>query len=85
MTDNKGGLTTRQHAAIALRVPDSGDPVIDRMIRVAVRRDLMAQMAAAYIAHLGARGIDASENILDCASEANYFANAMLIGMEKGL
>lgn len=36
------GLTKREHAAIALRVPESGNPDIDAMIRKAQRRDLAA-------------------------------------------
>lgn len=34
------GLTKREHAAIALRIPESGDPDLDAMIRKAQRRDL---------------------------------------------
>lgn len=34
------GLTKREYAAIHLRVPDSGDEVIDAMIRKAQRRDV---------------------------------------------
>jgi len=37
------GLTIRQHAALTLRIPDSGDAALDAMIRAAVRRDLAAQ------------------------------------------
>lgn len=33
------GMTKREHAAITLRVPDSGDEQIDAMIRQANRRD----------------------------------------------
>ena len=36
-------LTVRQSAAILLRVPESGDPELDAMIRKAQRRDLAAQ------------------------------------------
>lgn len=38
------GMTIRERAAIELRVPDSGDALIDNMIRNANRRD--AAMAA---------------------------------------
>jgi hypothetical protein len=34
------GLTAREHACIQLRVPKSGDPELDALIREAVRRDL---------------------------------------------
>lgn len=33
------GLTARQYAAIALRVPDSGEPWLDKMIKQARRMD----------------------------------------------
>lgn len=36
----KGGLTIRQHAAITLRVPMSGDQELDAMIREARRMDM---------------------------------------------
>lgn len=35
-----GGMTIRQHAAITLRVPQSGDPELDAMIREARRLDM---------------------------------------------
>lgn len=39
------GLTKREYAAILLRVPDSGDPDIDAMIRTARRQEIAsAQM-----------------------------------------
>jgi hypothetical protein len=77
------GLTTRQHAAITLRVPDSGDAALDAMIREARRWDAAAQMAAAYIAHLGAQEIHASKFISECASEGRHFADALLAELER--
>ena len=44
-----GGMTCRQHAAIALRVPDSGLPWIDAMIQRARRDDFAKHIAAAYL------------------------------------
>jgi hypothetical protein len=42
------GLNARAHAAILLRVPESGDPDLDAMIRTAQRRDLAAQVLAGF-------------------------------------
>lgn len=36
------GLTKREHACIALRVPETGDPELDALIRTAHRRDVAA-------------------------------------------
>lgn len=44
------GLTKREHAAILLRVPESGDPDLDAMIRTAQRRDLAAMAMQGMIA-----------------------------------
>ncbi len=44
-----GGLTARQYAAIHLRVPDSGEDWLDRMIRQARRMDVIEKNAAAII------------------------------------
>lgn len=40
------GLSKREYAAIHLRVPDSGDEVIDAMIRKAQRRDVAVSLWA---------------------------------------
>jgi hypothetical protein len=44
-----GGLTKREHAATLLRVPESGDPDLDAMIRTAQRRDLAAMAMQAIL------------------------------------
>jgi hypothetical protein len=44
----EGGFSKREAAAIALRVPESGDPDLDAMIRTAQRRDLAAQVLAGF-------------------------------------
>lgn len=49
-TTAAGGLTVREHAAIQLRIPDSGDPALDAMIKAAVRRDLAAQAMQGILA-----------------------------------
>lgn len=43
-------LSVRQYAAIHLRVPDSGDPELDAMIRKARQAEDMRSLLAAYIA-----------------------------------
>lgn len=47
--EDQGGMTIRQHAAITLRVPMSGDPELDAMIREARLRDAAEQAIGAYI------------------------------------
>lgn len=39
------GLCASAHAAILLRIPESGDPELDAMIRNAQRRDLVSRLA----------------------------------------
>jgi hypothetical protein len=43
-----GGLTARQYAAIHLKVPRSGDPELDAMIRDSRRADFAGQVLAGY-------------------------------------
>ena len=49
------GLTKREHACIALRVPKTGDAELDALIRTAQRRDVAA-MAMQGILASGAYG-----------------------------
>jgi hypothetical protein len=42
-----GGLTAREYAAIALRVPESGTPWLDQMIAASRRMDLAQAKAVA--------------------------------------
>lgn len=44
-----GGLTAREHAALTLRIPDSGTKWLDEMIARAQGRDVASQQAAALI------------------------------------
>lgn len=44
------GISRREHAAIALRIPESGNSELDAMIRKAQRRDLAAQVLAGMMA-----------------------------------
>ncbi len=62
------GLTARQHAAIALRVPDSGTEWLDAMIRES-QRDQFAQSAAQALLARGhaIEGMDKAARILPYA------------------
>lgn len=51
-TDDALGLTTIEHAAIALRVPQSGTPWLDDMIRQARRMDLAQAAMAVCLAQV---------------------------------
>ena len=44
------GLTKREHACIALRVPETGDPEIDALIRTAQKRDVAAMAMQGILA-----------------------------------
>ena len=46
------GLTKREHACIALRVPETGDPELDALIRTAQRRDVAAMAMQGYITRI---------------------------------
>lgn len=48
------GLTARQYAAIALRVPDSGTEWLDAMIRASLRDQMSTQIVSAMVGFGGA-------------------------------
>lgn len=69
------GMTKREHAAILLRVPKSGNDEIDAMIRAANRRDAAKMAMYGYIAqHL--------RNFSDIANESIDAADALLAKLE---
>lgn len=45
------GLTAREHAAIQLRVPTSGTPWLDDMIRQSLRNGLAARAMQGFASH----------------------------------
>ena len=47
------GFNKRQRAAIDLRVPDSGTPWLDEMIRQAVRNDVATEVLSGLLANCG--------------------------------
>jgi hypothetical protein len=63
------GLTAREYAAIQLRVPESGTPWLDAMIRVRLRDDFAAALAAGggytLTAYEGAAALLAGRERLD--------------------
>lgn len=65
-----GGLTARQHAAIALRVPDSGTGWLDAMIRASLCDQFAAVAMQHYTFHDGDDGD---------ARRCYEIANAMLV------
>jgi len=72
-----GGMTLREHAAITLRVPNSGDDQLDAMIRQANRRD--AAVAAMQGMSMNA-SIDDATALAECAVA---FADALLARLEE--
>lgn len=81
--DQHFGLTAREHAAIALRVPDSGNDWLDAMIRTAQRNDLAK---AAMQGLMGRAWTDpvtgkAPDNVFEIwAKSSHALADAMLSG-----
>jgi len=84
------GLTKREYAAIHLKVPMSGNPELDAMIREAVRRDLAVRATAGWMANPTATPVEAGlkdATPMDMATVAATFgfmvADAMLKEEEK--
>lgn len=71
------GMTKREHAAITLRVPDSGDEQLDALIRQANRRD--AAVAAMQGMSMNT-SIDEAAVLAECAVA---FADALLARLEE--
>jgi hypothetical protein len=78
------GMTLPQYAAIKLRVPRSGDPDIDAMIRESRRADFMEQAMAGIAAKVyKTKDYNGSFIFEDIADEARLMADAMLAEWEK--
>jgi hypothetical protein len=73
------GMTLHQYAAIHLKVPMSGDPEIDRMIRESRRLDLAGQAVAGLLAGDNLKA-ETSEGY---ARRAYGVANALLAGLDR--
>jgi len=72
------GLTAREHAAIALRVPDSGTDWLDAMIRTAKRDDVAARAMLTMISMC--QYADGEWDHDTVAQNAYALADAMLAG-----
>lgn len=59
------GLTKREYAALLLRVPDSGDPEIDKMIRRARRMDIATMLYAYHSPNDSGWAWRSAEELLD--------------------
>lgn len=75
------GLTAREHAAIALRVPDSGNEWLDAMIRTAQRDELMKEAMAAIVGGItSSRCTVEDKHLAGLSVMAGKIADAMLSG-----
>jgi hypothetical protein len=79
------GMTLPQYAAIHLRVPRSGDPDIDAMIRKNRRADFMGQAMRVFLGKaLDAGGIEQTRSGSNqCAKDSLMAVDAMLAEWEK--
>jgi hypothetical protein len=79
-----GGMTLCQYAAIKLKVPRSGDPDIDAMIRESRRADFMGQAMVGITAKVyKTKDYNGSFIFEDIADEACIMASAILAEWEK--
>ena len=87
-TYSTGGLTKREHAAILLRVPKSGDDEIDAMIREANRRDAAAAAMRGLLSRESAKPMgfqiaDINDFHQRMAEIAIHSADAILAELER--
>ncbi len=68
------GLTKQEHAAIALRVPMSGDPELDAMIREARRLDAAQAAMQGFLSDWGEHAFNSAL----CANLAKSHASELL-------
>jgi len=76
----KEGMTLRQHAAIKLRVPDSGTEWLDEMICEAKRDDFAGQALPSLLSHSGIEELASKKGLLwvKLVAEMSYhMADAM--------
>lgn len=73
------GITIREHAAIELRIPHSGDDQIDAMIRKANRRDLAKAAMQGRVACSTIRTDDPEAYARDSVK----LADALIVKLEK--
>ena len=77
-------LTAREYAAIQLRVPDSGTPWLDEMIRASLRRDFSKPALSAHIRCMTSADVGGPESWNRMISEmCALSADALLAESEK--
>ncbi len=72
------GMTLREYAAIHLKVPDSGDPELDKMILRGLRNDLAAKAMQSFLAEAVVGPPANKETDAMLAMAAYVIADAML-------
>ena len=90
-SDAMPGLSRREHAAITLRVPSSGTPWIDDMIREARRWDAAERIVPGLVNDLEMLGalktigeVDGISAEAAAAKAARSFADALLSALKQG-
>lgn len=73
------GLTIRQYACIALKLPLTGDHGLDRLIGIAQRRDLSLQLLSA----ISQRDGEQSSNIAEAIEQAERLVETLSRGKSE--
>jgi hypothetical protein len=76
-------MTLPQYAAIHLKVPMSGDPELDQMIRESRRLDFAGQAMEGILSG-GLEGVGFETELTSVARRACAFADSLLAQWEKG-
>lgn len=76
------GLTIQQYASIHLRIPNSGDPALDEMIRQSLRDEFAAKAMQGLLAQ--SLGCATGSDPVHGARYAYAMADAMLKAREEG-
>jgi hypothetical protein len=72
------GLTIRQYACIHLKLPLTGDRGLDRIIAIAQRRDLVAQISAGILAK---KFDDKDDNLNETIKDALEYSESIINGI----
>ena len=77
------GMTKREHAAISLRIPNSGDEQLDAMIRQANRRDAAVAAMQGICASYQHRVLYNDNDADRWAEESVHIADALIARLEE--
>lgn len=77
------GMTKREHAAISLRIPNSGDEQLDAMLRQANRRDAAVAAMQGICAAYQNRCVIDKNDAEAWAEEAIFIADALITKLEE--